>query len=126
MRTSGRTGSRKPLSKSCPEAQTVARQQTELRVEQLLGRKVTDAAGVVVGRLEEFRARRNGDAWEVTEFDLGRTALLERLAVRHFSWLVPGDRPAGYRARWDQIDLSDPDHPRLTVTIDELDAIRRR
>jgi hypothetical protein len=103
----------------------VAKRANELRVEQLLGRRVRDAAGQVVGRLEEFRARRNGDAWEVTEFDLGRTALLERLAIRHFGW-VPGKRPAGYRARWDQIDISDPAHPRLTVPVEELSVIRRR
>ena len=104
----------------------MAKRGRELRVEQLLGRKVTDAAGLVVGRLQEFRARRDGNTWEVTEFDLGRTALLERLAVRHFPWILRGTRPAGYRARWDQIDLSDPEHPRLTVTVDELTPIRRR
>ena len=103
----------------------MARRATELRVEQLLGRKVRDSNGAVVGRLEEFRATRNGDAWEVTEFDLGRTALLERLAIRHFGWMV-GKRPAGYRARWDQIDISDPEHPRLTVPLEELSTIRRR
>jgi hypothetical protein len=104
----------------------VAKRASELRLEQLLGRKVRDGNGTVIGRLEEFRATRNGDAWEVTEFDLGRTALLERLAIRHFGWLVPGHRTAGYRAKWDQIDLSDPDHPRLTVPLEELKTIRRR
>jgi hypothetical protein len=104
----------------------VVKKASELRVELLLGRKVRDVSGRVVGRLEEFRARRNGEAWEVTEFDLGPTALLERLAVRHFSAFVPGRRPAGYRASWDQIDLSDPIHPRLTVAIEQLTAIRRR
>jgi hypothetical protein len=104
----------------------VAKKASELRVEQLLGRKVRDDTGRVVGRLEEFRATRNGDAWEVTEFDLGRAALLERLAVRHFSWLLSSHRPAGYRARWDQLDLTDPDHPRLTVPLDEVKTLRRR
>ena len=104
----------------------MAKKQNELRLEQLLGRKVRDATGAVVGRLEEFRATRNGDTWEVTEFDLGPTALLERLAVRHFGRFVPGKRPAGYRARWDQIDLSDPEHPRLTVPLEEVKPIRRR
>jgi hypothetical protein len=104
----------------------VARRANELRLELLLGRRVRDPEGRVVGRLEEFRATRDGDAWEVTAFDVGPSALLERLAVRHFGSLVPGTRPAGYRARWDQIDLSDPDHPRLTVPVDELQALRRR
>jgi hypothetical protein len=97
----------------------------ELRLELLLGRRVVDPAGRVVGRLQEFRATREGDAWVVTEFDIGRAALLERLAIRHFGW-VPGKAPAGYRARWDQIDLTDPERPRLTVPVDELKAVRRR
>ena len=103
----------------------MAKKGSELRIEHLLGRKVRDVTGKVVGRLEEFLARRNGEAWEVTEFDLGRTALLERLAIRHFGWLA-GKRPAGYRASWSQIDISDPDHPRLTVPLEELKPIRRR
>jgi hypothetical protein len=103
----------------------VVKKANELRLEELLGRRVHDASGRVVGRLEEFRATRNGDAWEVTEFDIGREALLERLAIRHFGW-VPGQRPAGYRARWDQIDLTDPDQPRLTCGVEELQTIRHR
>jgi hypothetical protein len=30
----------------------------------------------------------------------------------------------GRVARWDQIDLSDPDHPRLTCSVDELGPVR--
>jgi hypothetical protein len=103
----------------------VAKKARELRLELLLGRRVVDGDGHVVGRLEEFRATREDDAWVVTEFEIGRAALLERLAIRNFGW-VPGKGPAGYRARWDQIDLRDPDHPRLTVPIEELKPIRRR
>jgi hypothetical protein len=95
-------------------------------VERLLGRAVRGIDGTVAGRLEEFRATREGDAWVITEFDIGRAALLERLAVRHVPWLLPGHRPAGYRVRWDQLDLSDPDHPRLTVPLEEIRTIRRR
>jgi hypothetical protein len=96
----------------------------ELRLEQLLGRRVRDASGRVVGRLEEFRATRDGEHWAVTEFHIGPTALLERLAVRHFGVGRPG-RPHGYRARWDQVDLSDPERPALTCGLDQLRAIRR-
>ena len=103
----------------------MAKRGNELRVELLVGRRVYDAERRVVGRLEEFRATREGDAWVVSEFDIGRAALLERLAIRHFGWL-PGDKPAGYRARWDQIDLSDPERPQLTVPIEELKTLRRR
>ena len=103
----------------------MAKKANELRLELLLGRRVADANGRGVGRLEEFRASREGETWVVTEFDIGRAALLERLAVRHFGWLL-GMRPAGYRARWDQIDLNDPAHLRLTVPLEQLQVIRRR
>jgi hypothetical protein len=103
----------------------VAKKASEIRLELLVGRKVTDASGRVIGRVEELRARREGAHWVVAEYDLGPSALLERLAVRHIGWL-PGNRPHGYRAGWDQIDISDPDHVRLTVPLGELTAIRRR
>lgn len=96
----------------------------EVSLELLLGRRVRDAGGRVVGRLEEFRATREGDAWVVTEFDIGPSALLERLAVRHVGWF-PRARGAGYRARWDQIDFSDPDRPTLTCPVDHLQTLRR-
>jgi hypothetical protein len=91
----------------------------------LLGRKVRGANGRVVGRLQEFLAEREGESWVVTGCDLGPDALLERLAVRHIGWL-PGDKPHGYRARWDQIDISDPERLRLTVPLEELSPLRRR
>jgi len=103
----------------------VAKKANELRLELLVGRRVYDVDHRVVGRLEEFRATREDDEWVISEFDIGRAALLERLAIRHLGWL-PGRRPAGYRARWDQIDLSEPDRPRLTVPIEALKTLRRR
>jgi hypothetical protein len=95
-----------------------------LRVEQLIGRPVRDTDGRVVGRLEEFRAEREGEHWVVTEFDIGPAALLERLAVRHFGVSWPG-RPPGYRVRWDQLNLDDPESPALTCSAAELKALRR-
>jgi hypothetical protein len=102
----------------------VVAKRIEVRLELLLGRRVCDARGRVIGRLQEFRATRDGDVWVVTEFDIGRTALLERLAIRHLGW-VPGTQPAGYRVRWDQIDLSDAERPRLRVPVGELAPLRR-
>jgi hypothetical protein len=101
----------------------VARKENELRLEQLLGRHVRDASGRVVGRLEEFRASREGEHWVVTEFDIGPTALLERLAVRHLGVTWFG-RVHGYRATWDQLNLEDSDRPTLTCGVDELRKLR--
>ena len=97
----------------------MAKRENELRLEALLGRRVRDRNGRVVGRLEEFRARREGEHWVVTEYDIGPAALLERLAARHLGMPWPG-RVRGYRATWNQVDISDPDRPILTCGVDEL------
>jgi hypothetical protein len=87
-----------------------------VHVEHLLGRRVRDADGVVVGRLEELCVEIvNGDP-VVTEFHVGPAALLERIgAFVHqlpFFALLPWSRRLR-RIRWDEIDLTDPRHPRL-------------
>ena len=103
----------------------MAKKANEVRLEQLLGRRVRDPEGRIVGRLEEFRARREGDYWVVDEFDIGPSALLERLAVRHLgmTWL---GRVSGYRADWNQLNLDDPDHPTLTCGVGQLKELRSR
>lgn len=103
-------------------------ERNERRVELLLGRKVRTLDGSVLGRIEEMRAEREHDYYVVTEFDIGPTALIERLAVRHFGFTLPG-RVHGYRVRWDQLDLEDENVPRLTCRVEELHrlgAARRR
>ena len=97
-------------------------EKNERRVELLLGQKVHAPDGRVVGRIEEMRAERENDYWVVTEFHLGPTAVIERLAVRHFGLTLPG-RAHGYRVRWDQIDFTDARHARLTCAIEELERI---
>lgn len=96
----------------------------ELRLERLLGRKVRDRENRTVGRIEEFRAERENAYWVMTRYHIGPAALLERLAVRHLGVTWRG-RPKGYEAEWDQVDLGDPDHPRLIVPLEELKAIHR-
>jgi hypothetical protein len=97
-------------------------EQNELRAELLLGRRVRSMDGRVIGRIEEMRAEREQDHWVVTEFHIGPDALVERLAVRHFGLTLPG-RVHGYRVRWDQIDLDDPERPRVTCALEELGRI---
>jgi hypothetical protein len=90
----------------------------EIRLEQLLGRQVLAANNRRVGRLEEFRAEVKGGVCEIREFVLGAAGLFERLGlgVR----LIVGTRAGGYVARWDQIDLTDPERPRLTCRVEDL------
>lgn len=88
-----------------------------VRVEELVGTKVRDGGGRVVGRIEDVRAERRGEVYEVVEYRLGAGALLERFALVR-RWF--GRKPVMLVARWDQIDVGRPESPTLTCTVDEL------
>jgi sporulation protein YlmC with PRC-barrel domain len=91
----------------------------KIRLEDLLGRRVVDPSGRSVGRIESVHAEQHDGELLATEFRVGAYALLDRLAgssvVRGFLAGTPGLRPHLVRIRWDEIDLSDPTHPRLCV-----------
>lgn len=97
----------------------------ERNVALLIGRRVYAPDGRAIGRIEELHAEKEGDHYVVSAIDLGREALLERLAVRHLgiSW---GGRSHGYRARWDQIDLEDERRPTLTCPLEDLEELGPR
>jgi len=90
-----------------------------VRLENLLGKRVATPDGRRVGRIEEVRAERRGDAYEVTEFHLGTGALLERLSIVQ---RLRRRRPRMYVARWDQIDIT-TERPQLTCPVEELEMI---
>jgi hypothetical protein len=95
---------------------------TSLRLDRLLGREVLTANNRSLGRLEEFRAERRGTAWMVTEFVIGRIGLFERLGLG--ARLVLGiTAGGGYVARWNQLDLTNPDRPRLACPVEDLQRI---
>jgi hypothetical protein len=90
-----------------------------LRLDRLVGREVYTANHRRLGRLEEFHAEPRGKEWIVTEYVIGAAGLMERLGLG--ARLLFGlDRPAGYLARWDQLDLSNPERPTLTCPVGEL------
>lgn len=100
----------------------------ELHLELLLGKSVLDATGKRVGRIEEVIAQQQGDEWVVQEYLLGPAAVLERLSA----WRIGGGilhalgahkLHAGYRVSWEQMDLTDPEHPRLHCSLDELQTL---
>ena len=91
----------------------------ELRLDRLLGRRVLGRNNEVVGRLEEFRAQKRGSGIIVAEFVIGKAGLVERLGVG-VRLLIGRYQGHGYIARWDQLDISDADHPRLRCTLEEL------
>ena len=94
----------------------------EVRLERLLGRKVVDAAGEVIGRLEEViaevRVHARGSDHVVREFHVGKYAMLERLGAgplgRELVRLL-GVRHEGYAVPWEEMDLSEPERPRVRV-----------
>lgn len=100
----------------------------ELYLELLLGKVVVDSAGERVGRIEEFRAEKQGDEWQIVEYLLGMGAITERLSawglVNSCLHLLGMHKlHHSYRVPWDKLDLSNPEHPRLTCTLAELQEI---
>ncbi len=105
----------------------------ELKLDQLLGRRVLDPSGKPVGRLEEARAERRGDDWVVTEYLIGGGALLERLSAWDvglaLARLLGGRRAyaySGYVVPWDRLDLDDPERPCLRCPLHELATFDER
>jgi hypothetical protein len=93
-----------------------------------LGKKVYDPAGQCAGRIEEVVARTEKGQCIVEEFHLGRVGLLQRLSVARFAEHLIGllgarSRGASHSASWDQMDLTDPRHPRLRCLISDLKQI---
>jgi sporulation protein YlmC with PRC-barrel domain len=102
-------------------------QQRRVRLHRLLSRKVLDSGGRFAGRVEEVRGHVRNGRCLVQEYVLGREALLERLSVSELSLaalrvLGAHHGAAGRRVPWQQMDLTDPDHPRLRCTREALDA----
>jgi hypothetical protein len=90
----------------------------EVPLDRLLGREVFAQDERRVGRLEEFRAEKTADGYVITEYVIGAAGIFERLGVG--VKLLVGRHGGGYVASWDQIDVSDPDHPRLTCSVEQL------
>lgn len=85
----------------------------EVHVEHLLGRRVRDPNGRVLGRIEELHVEIVDGEPVVTEFHLGAAALVERITgftaqLPFLGWL---SRRRGIHVSWRDMDLSDPDHP---------------
>lgn len=101
---------------------------TEIRVELLIGCRVVDLNGDVVGRVEEIVADYVDGEYVVREFHVGAFAALERLGTgtlgRGLLRLIGGKRIyRGYVVPWLLMDLSEPARPRVTVSRAELRRI---
>lgn len=94
----------------------------EVRVERLAGRRVRDAAGRVVGRIEEMHCEvvlhEHGRDYVVTTFRVGAFGWLDVLAgsVLSRELLKKIGGLIGYRQHdlpWEKIDLVEPERPRV-------------
>ena len=88
----------------------------EVHVERLLGRMVVDDRGGRVGRIEEIQANREGREWVVRGYVVGVGGLIERLAAGGIARALLGPLAARPRRRtipWTDLDLADPERPRL-------------
>jgi sporulation protein YlmC with PRC-barrel domain len=102
----------------------------EINVEQLIGKKVVDSDGQKVGTIHEISVERGEESCPVEAYYVGKRALLVRVA----QWAVPSKASSflqskmlnPYRIAWDEMDLSDPEHPRTTVNKEQLRTSRPR
>jgi sporulation protein YlmC with PRC-barrel domain len=97
----------------------------EVNIERLLGTMVRDADGENVGRIEEFRVERNGKTCVVEAYLIGTSGLIQRLSawtlVRPIRRSLSGRNIYSiYSVPWQEMDLSDPRHPRLKIAKRDL------
>lgn len=90
----------------------------EIRLDELVGRVVRSAAGRPIGRIEDVRARPDGDDYVVHEIlirDLGRMPQILRLAAQLPTLRALGllRHPRLRAVPWSWLDLTDPERPRF-------------
>jgi sporulation protein YlmC with PRC-barrel domain len=97
----------------------------EVNVERLLGAMVRDIDGEDVGRIEELRVERQDNFCVVEAYLIGTSGLIHRLSawtlvrpIRKF--LSARNVHSAYRVPWQEMDLSEPHHPRLRIARRDL------
>lgn len=102
-----------------------------MQIREILGVKVVDANGTGIGRLEEIEATRGDDVCAIEAYIVEHRGLLDRVS----SWALTsslrdkfplGESSRPYRIAWDEMDLSDPRHPRALVPRESLRRVARR
>jgi sporulation protein YlmC with PRC-barrel domain len=100
----------------------------ELELRKMLGARVVDSEGEHIGRLEEIVAERGEQSCEINSYIVEHRGLLDRIS----SWALTSSMRKSlskkqssqpYRVAWNQMDLSDPHHPRTLVPKDLLERM---
>jgi sporulation protein YlmC with PRC-barrel domain len=101
----------------------------EIRVTELIGRRVRDRDGRSVGRVEELvceiELRPDGRDYVVRELHVGAIAFLEAVGgstlVRAlFRTVGHGSGYTRYRVPWAALDLTDVERPRVRISREEM------
>ena len=79
---------------------------THVRIDDLVGAKVRDANGRVVGRIFEICAEHQGPDLIVLEYHLGAAALLDRIGISLLKLIGIDAGRAPRKVRWDELDIS--------------------
>jgi len=93
-----------------------------LNLELLVGRLVRDTGGERVGRIHAVHAEPEGSDLVVRHYELGGAALLARFGLSILRLAGRPLRIEPLRVPWDQLDLGEPERPRLRCTLAELKA----
>ena len=89
---------------------------TRMRIDDLVGAKVRDVNGRVVGRIFEIRAEQQGPDLVVVEYQLGTAALLDRIGISLLKLVGIDAGRTPRKVRWDELDISDSSAPKLIAT----------
>jgi sporulation protein YlmC with PRC-barrel domain len=97
----------------------------EINAELLLGRKVHDTNGEKVGRIEEFDVERGDKSCLVEAYVIGAAGVIDRLSawslIRPIARLLRKRHAfSAYRVSWEEMDLTDPEHPKLRIAKGDL------
>ncbi|HEU4962008.1 MAG TPA: hypothetical protein VFT56_16590 [Sphingomonas sp.] len=97
----------------------------EIHLERLIGTKVRDPEGRSAGAIEEIEAEPHDGEWVVTRVLTGPVGMLTRLSALGIgAWLLGllGARKSigGCEIAWRDLDLTDPSHPRLRCSVDQV------
>jgi sporulation protein YlmC with PRC-barrel domain len=101
----------------------------DIEIQLLVGRKVHDADGRKVGRIEEIRVARQENALLVEAYLIGASALIDRLSARTLvrpilRFLRARHVYSVYEVPWREMDLSDPKRPMLKIAQRDLHGAR--
>lgn len=96
-----------------------------VHLELLHGRRVVDSEGAVAGRIHSVKAERVGEECLVREYLLGPAALMHRFGFSAAALVGLPMRSEPLRVPWEQLDLADPERPRLRCTVAELKRLTR-